>query len=126
MKLVACVVLGVVLARHYGWGFVPPEMAGVVSKMLGAAASMVFLALIAYAYRSRLVWLACAYGLWEYGQAAVCSVAYLVKPWQVEPGQAMCSTWAGLDVGFVGLMFAAFVAYRLTLSELIVTDQKSG
>lgn len=119
-------VLGVVLARHYGWGFVPPEIAGVVSKMLGAAASVVFLAMIAYAYRSRLVWLACAYGLWEYGQAVVCSAAYLVKPWQVGPGQAMCSTWAGIDVGFVGLMFAAFVAYRLTLSELIVTDQKNG
>ena len=95
MKLVACIVLGVVLARHYGWGFVPPEMAGVVSKMLGAAASVVFLALIAYAYRSRLVWLACAYGLWEYGQAAVCSAAYLVKPWQVEPGQAMWSDVCG-------------------------------
>ena len=62
MKLVACIVLGVVLTRHYGWGFVPPEMAGVVSKMLGAVASVVFLALIAHAYRSRLVWLACAYG----------------------------------------------------------------
>jgi hypothetical protein len=26
----------------------------------------------------------------------------------------MCSAWAGVDVGFVGLLFAAFVAYRLT------------
>ena len=126
MKLVACVVLASVLARHYGWGLVPPEVAGTVSKMLGAMASLVFLGLIAYAYRSRLVWLACAYGAWEFGQTALCSAAYLVKPWPVESGQGMCSAWVGLDVGFVGLMFAAFVAYRLTLSELIVTDQKNG
>ena len=123
MKLVACIVFAAVLARHYGWGFVPPELAGITSKMLGALASLAFLALIACAWRSRLVWLACAYGAWEYGQTAVCTAAYLVKPWPIVTGQAMCSAWAGLDVGFVGLLFAAAVAYKINLSELIGTDK---
>jgi hypothetical protein len=123
VKLVACIVFAAVLARHYGWGLVPPELAGTTSKMLGAMATLVFLALIACAWRSRLVWLACAYGAWEYGQTAFCTAAYLVKPWPVAPGQAMCSAWAGLDVGFVGLLFAAAVAYKINLSELIGTDK---
>lgn len=113
MKLVAAVVLAAVLTRHYGWGFVSPESAGVVSKMMGAIASIVFLALIAAAWkRSRIVMLACAYGAWEYGQTALCSAAYLVKPWPVAEGQAMCSAWVGWDVGFVGLLFAAYVAHE--------------
>lgn len=112
MKLVACIVLAAVLARHYGWGFVPPEVAGTVSKMLGAMSSLVFLGVIAYAVRSRLVWLACAYGAWEYGLTAFCTASYLVSPWPVAPGQAMCSAWVGWDVGFVGLLFAAYVAHE--------------
>jgi len=126
MKPVACIVLAAVLARHYGWGLVPPELAGVASKMLGAMASLVFLALIASAWRSRIVWSACAYGAWEYGQTALCSVAYMVKPWPVEAGEPMCSAWVGFDVGFFGLLIAAGVIYRLALSELIVTKDERG
>lgn len=126
MKLAACIVLAAVLARHYGWGLVPPELAGIVSKMLGALASLVFLALIAYGYRCRLVWMACAYGAWEFGQTALCSAAYLLRPWPIDAGQGMCSAWAGIDLGFVGILFAAVVAYRVALSELIVTDERNG
>jgi hypothetical protein len=126
VKSVACIVVSAVLARHYGWGLVPPELAGVASKMLGALASLVFLALIAMAWRRKAVWLACAYGAWEYGQTAFCSAAYMVKPWPIVPGQPMCSAWVGLDVGFLGLMFAAFVVYRLALAELTVTSDRHG
>jgi hypothetical protein len=126
VKTVACIVLAAVLVRHYGWGLVSPELAGVASKMLGALTSLVFLALIASAWRSRIVWAACAYGAWEYGQTALCSAAYMVRPWQVDPGQPMCSAWAGFDVGFFGLLIAACVIYRLALSELIVTKDERG
>lgn len=126
MKTVACIVLAAVLVRHYGWGLVSPELAGVASKMLGAMASLVFLTLIASAWRSRIVWAACAYGAWEYGQTALCSAAYMVKPWPIDPGQPMCSAWVGFDVGFFGLLIAASVIYCLARSEFIFTKDKRG
>jgi hypothetical protein len=123
VKLVACILLSAILARHYGWGLASPEMAGLHSKLLGATAALVMLALIASAWRDRLVWAACGYGAVEYGQTAVCAAAYMHTPWPIQQGQPMCSAWAGADVAFFGLTVAAIVTYCLAWS---VTCNKSS
>lgn len=62
---------------------------------------------------------------WEELQVVLCSVWFIFSPWPVEPGQAMCSAKAGFDIGALGILIVAVLAFRLTLPNWVVTDSKS-
>ncbi len=121
MKSLALCLLAVLVTRHYAWDIAPPELAGVASKMLGALESLALLAVIAYAYRHTAVWFVCCYGAWEHAQTAICSWAYLLQPWPVQPGEPMCTAATGIEIGAFGLAMAAALLYWLNLSNLPVS-----
>lgn len=126
MKALAICLLAVLVLRHYGWDIAPPELAGVASKMLGAIESLCLLAVIAYAFRHPAVWAVAAYGAWEHGQTAICSAAYMARPWHIEPGEPMCSSGIGFELGAIGITTAAALLYWLHLSSLTVHSDSQG
>lgn len=108
---VAVVLLLVMACRHYLYDLWPAELRGLASKALGAIAllSLVWLC-VALAPRSHLI---TAVALWwsiEEVQVALCSFAYMVKPWPVAPGQSICSARLDLDLGAIGIVVVFWLA----------------
>ena len=100
-------------ARHYLWPHFPPELQGMASKGLGAVAILVLLAVVWFkSDRSKALGLILLWWAWEETQVAMCSVAYMFSPWSVEPGQGICHALTGLDLGALGVLFVAVLAYR--------------
>ena len=83
------------------------------SKGLGAVAILVLLAVVWFkSDRSKALGLILLWWAWEETQVAMCSVAYMLSPWAVEPGQGICHALTGLDLGALGVLFVAVLAYR--------------
>ena len=104
-------------------------MRGAVSKALGAAAALFLLALVLYAYRSRWVLLVGLWWAWEEAQTLICSVAYALEPWPVPLGQGICSARLDFDLGALGLVCMAVMAYRLstlTVSKTLQGHENDG
>ena len=99
--------------RHYAWAFVPPEMRGLASKALGAAAALVLLWIIAGLVKHAAVSLAAALWAFHETQVVVCTAWFAVEPWPVRVGEAMCSAKAGIDLGALGVMFVAFALRKV-------------
>ena len=93
--------------RHYGWALAPADVAGVVSKGLGAAAILALLVLL------KPRGMAAAVAAWfavEELQVLICSALWVVQPWHVNKGQAMCSAYVGFDIGAISLCIVAAFA----------------
>ena len=109
------VLLLLVLAmRQHAWAWAPVELAGVASKGLGSMAALVMLLLVyeLAPVKSRLLAAVAMVYAWAETQTVICSAWYMVEPWPVAPGQAMCSAKLGFDLGAVGLMAVAILAHR--------------
>lgn len=114
---VAVVLLLVMGARHYLYDAWPPELRGLASKALGALAllSMVWL-VVSLAPRSTPVTLVALWWSIEEVQVALCSFAYMVRPWPVPVGHSICSARLDLDLGAVGIVvifWLAIYVYRI-------------
>lgn len=108
----ALVVVG--MARHYGASIAPDDIRGLVSKALGGAESLAHLAIICTLVRATgPVLLAAAWCAWEAAQVVACSVWYIMEPWHVPNGAAMCSARAGYDFGILGAAVAASVTFAI-------------
>lgn len=112
MNLVASL-LAVGAARHYLWPHFPAELQGMASKGMGAVATLLLLALVYRANRSKPLAMVLCWWAWEEAQTALCSLAYLAQPWTVESGQGICSARVGFDLGAAGLVCVAYLAWRL-------------
>lgn len=115
----AGLLLVVCAARHYAWPLFPELMRGSAWKALGAAATLLLLWLVAKAYRQPAVLAVILWFAFEEAQTLLCSVAYAYEPWPIEPGQSMCSARASFDLGAIGLVWMAVLAYNL--SSITVT-----
>lgn len=113
MRSLAVWVLCIVAARHYGWQFFDPELRGIVSKALGAAAALCFLLMIYASAPSRALGVAVSFGVFEELQTVICSVSYAVAPWPVQTGQAICSARLDFDIDALGVMVLAFVLHAV-------------
>lgn len=92
----ALALIGCGTVAQFGYHAAPAAVEADVWNASQASMLLLLLALVANAYRSALVWVACGLvGAWALLQAA-CSVAYIVAPWVTLPGQAQCS--AALDM----------------------------
>lgn len=110
----AILLLATGAARHYGWALLPPDLQGIASKALGACAALVLLYVVGNLAKCRwclpvLLW-------WGYEELStlLCSTAYAIHPWIVEPGVSICSAWAGFDVGAFGIMALGCLAWKLS------------
>jgi hypothetical protein len=110
----ACELLLIVAAREYLWLIVPAELQGMASKGLGAALVLVLLSVVwRHAPRSRALLGILAIAAWHSLQTLICSAAYMLEPWPTVPGVGICSSRIGFDLGALGLLAVAVVAYRL-------------
>ena len=100
----ALFVLAVGVMRHYGYLAAEPEDMGIVSKGLGGLALLALVPFAWKAYPSRAMAFVLAWWSFEALQIALCSAAYWVKPWEVLPGQSICSARFGMDLGALGIM----------------------
>jgi len=107
------------VVRYYAPWLAPADVRGLVSKSLGAAQSLVHVAVICIIVQHWLrhvagpIMLAAAYAVWEEAQGAICPIWYIFEPWHVPQGAAMCSARAGYDFGLLGAFAAAGVVWAI-------------
>ncbi len=109
---VALLLIGV--SRHYGWDFFPAELKGMASKGLGGVAVLSLLWLLVWSQKdAALIPLA---GWWSFEelQVIICSGWYMLDPWPVREGQAICSAKADIDLGAFGILAVAFLVWLST------------
>jgi hypothetical protein len=93
------------------------ETAALFSKGLGGVALLATIPFAWKAYPSRLMALVLAWWAFEALQITLCSFAYCIKPWEVLPGQSICSARLGMDLGALGIMFVALILWRIVKSS---------
>lgn len=115
----ACELLLIVAAREYLWLVVPADLQGMASKGLGAALVLVALSIIhrlsLQVYGpSKLLGCVLLVAAWYSLQTMICSAAYMIEPWEVLPGQGICSARLDFDLGALGLIIVAWLAVRMS------------
>lgn len=100
-------------AAHFAWHGVALEIQADTWNASGAVFTLLLLALVANAYRSREVVGACLLlALWQV-MVLGCSVLFMYAPWPVKPGQAQCSARLDFPVGLLSAWLASLLAVRL-------------
>ena len=102
---VAAVLLLAMGARHYLYDAWPPELRGLASKALGALALLTLIWTVHHlAPRASALTLVALWWSVEEVQVALCSFAFMHRPWPVAPGQSICSARLDLDLGAIGIV----------------------
>lgn len=125
-KSIAAEVLLAIAAREHLWALAPAEHRGDVSKLLGACLVLVLLSVV---YRlsqpSRLLLAVLAVGVWYQLQTVLCVSAFIADPWPIPDGQGMCSARVDFDLGALGLLAVAWIAWRISVKTDRVQDGSS-
>jgi hypothetical protein len=92
--------LVVVASRHYGYYLAP----GYHAHAWNGITAAIFLIACVWAAIALRGWVVypLAWGAIEEAQVIACTVAYVVKPWVVQPGQDQCSALLSTDLGLYG------------------------
>ena len=111
----ACELLLIVAVREHLWPRLPAHLQGMASKGLGAALVLVLLSMLwRHAPRSRPLVMMLCIAAWYSLQTLICSAAYMVQPWALQPGQGICSARVGFDLGALALVVLAAAAVHLS------------
>lgn len=94
---------------HHAYKLAPVELEGHAWNIGGAAARLVLLALVVRLVRSPLIDIPAAWMAAEEVQAIGCTVAYVIKPWPMAPGQEKCSEALGLPLQMACLVALLWV-----------------
>ncbi len=87
---------------QFAWHHAPEQAQADVWNVSQAMLVLFLLAAFASAYRSVWTWSAAALlGSWQLLTVA-CSLAYLLRPWQVRPGEEQCSAALNVPFGAIG------------------------
>lgn len=117
-KTTALALLLVGLAAAYGWQLAPDEQIAMVWNVAQGLWPVFLLALIAATYRTREVAAVCAllsvFGL----MVAGCSLAFMIRPWPILPGDERCSAGLNYPLGLLGAVIA------LALVVAIIREKK--
>lgn len=115
MNPLALLLLGLMV--FYGWALAPGEYDAFAWNILGSVGRLVLVWALAY---KMPVSLSGTIGMqvaawWTAEELLVigCNSLYIVDPWDVPEGQAMCSSLMHYDLGTVGVMIAAFLGWRI-------------
>ena len=92
---------GVVL--HQGYALAPATAQPMVWNALGATARLVLMLALVYPVTQAPMAAVVAWIAAEELQVVVCNLAFTASPWEVRPGQEMCSSLIGTDLGRGGV-----------------------
>ena len=122
--LITLCVVAFTTVLHYGYVPFPPEDRAQVWNVLGSAARLELLALAVYLLHPtraglRRYALAVVAAVWYVAEEAMvigCSVAYIVRPWEVLAGQDQCSSLLHFDIAKIGALAAAVLLVLILFS----------
>lgn len=89
---------------HHAYRLAPVAIEGHAWNIGGAASRLVLLGALVWLVRSPLTDLPAAWLVAEEVQAIGCTVAFVIKPWPMVPGQEKCSEALGLPLQTVCLV----------------------
>ncbi len=89
---------------HHAYKLASIALEGHAWNIGGAASRLVLLGVLVLLVRSPLVDLPASWLAAEEVQAIGCTVAYVIKPWPMQPGQEKCSEALGLPLQTVCLV----------------------
>jgi hypothetical protein len=104
----ALILLGAL--RHYGWGWVSPDIQRFVWNISGSV--VILLLLWTMAYQSQPLRLVVLWWSFEELQVIACSLGRIFRPWFVNPGEAQCSALLGFNLGAIGLALVAILLVK--------------
>ena len=105
MKPLAAFLLLLGVFRHYGWELVPPD---IQPQVWNACASIV-ISIFLLAVVSKDTWPIVIWWLAEEVQATICSLAWIIHPWEVKAGEAQCSALLKFDLSTLGIFVVAMI-----------------
>jgi nitrate reductase gamma subunit len=88
---------------HYAYRLAPVEWEADASNIGRSVATLILLAAVSIAYRSRLLWLIAFCFAFEEAQVIGCTVMWLQEPWTMLPGMERCSEKFAIPMGAIGL-----------------------
>lgn len=113
----AALLIVAAMGKHFGWQFsgTDVEIVGQVWNIGSSVLSVAVLILLGAAYRSREMWAACLVLAACEVVIGTCSVAWLVNPWEMLPGDDFCSARVNLPLGILGAV--AFLGVLLSVTR---------
>lgn len=99
-------------AAQFGWHHVPADMQADVWNACQALLALLLLTMVGNAYRGKVLLVAVLLGVWQ-ALTAACSVAYLVRPWRIEPGAGQCSSLLNWPIGAAEAWLAMVLAWAI-------------
>lgn len=114
----ALLLLGVI--RHYGWELAPADIQPQVWNACAAIVISIFL----LATASKDTWLVAAWWIAEEAQTAMCSIGWILSPWEVKAGEAQCSALFHFDLSTLGIFVVAMIL--LSKSTSLCSSKKNS
>lgn len=99
-------------AAGLGYHHADPEIAADVWNASQAIFGLLLLVMVAVAYRGATLAPCALLACWKLLTAG-CSIAWILKPWPVQPGQSQCSAALDLPITVVGAWLLTVLALRL-------------
>ena len=109
---IATGLLALGVALHYGYLLLDPADRADAWNVVGAVTRAALLIALAWRWRGPVL-LVVAWWLAEEAMVAGCSLAYMVQPWIVGPGQDQCSALIGMDISKIGAAIIAALSFAL-------------
>lgn len=107
---IACALLLVWFGVHYGYSWVPVEHQATAFNIARSVGSLVLLGLVVLYFPSWPVLVVSAGLAGEEIQVVGCGLWWLISPWQIKPGDELCSSGLGIPLGSIGLILLAMTA----------------
>ena len=111
-RLAFLLLLNAVISNNLWKRFPEDSQAYVWHASLGISGALT-LAVIGLVFGSSEVWLVVAMAAGFYLQSAMCSIWFLFEPWQINPGDELCSSGLQFPLGLIGLWASVCVVLYL-------------
>jgi hypothetical protein len=97
---------------HLGYAVVPAEFEALAWNALGALARLLLVLVLCFPISSPAIGAVVAWIAAEELQVVVCNTAYAFRPWEIAPGQEMCSSMVGQDISkYAAVAVIGLLAY---------------
>ncbi len=97
---------------HLGYAVVPTDAEPMAWNALGAIARLMLVLAAVYPITAPGMGAVVAWIASEELQVVVCNAAFAIRPWEIKPGEEMCSSMIGQDISqYAAVAVIALLAY---------------